>query len=162
MSCTMYTTDGHYVWAVYLHLLLQCGRVRDQPELPLACTPSRSSMPAYIRGTAHEQLMHSVISADACPLLLARFVFCLLFDPKDGGYILLRNVSRLSTGYTALYPRRYNSVRTTDPTKLLWPAILMSVFQNCVKLLHEWVGSAISHGTQKSQVWNETWNILNW
>jgi hypothetical protein len=31
-------------------------------------------------------------------------IFLGLFDPEDGGDILLRNVSRLSTNYTALYP----------------------------------------------------------
>jgi hypothetical protein len=30
----------------------------------------------------------------------------LFFDPKDGGDMFLQNVGWLSTGYTALYPRR--------------------------------------------------------
>jgi hypothetical protein len=33
----------------------------------------------------------------------------LFFDSGDGGDIILRNVDRLSTEYTALYPRRKNS-----------------------------------------------------
>jgi hypothetical protein len=33
----------------------------------------------------------------------------LFFDPEDGGEMFLRNVGRLSTDYTALYPRRYYS-----------------------------------------------------
>jgi hypothetical protein len=32
----------------------------------------------------------------------------LLFNPDEGGDILLRNVGGLSTDYTALYPRRKN------------------------------------------------------
>jgi hypothetical protein len=31
------------------------------------------------------------------------------FDPEDEGDILLQNVGWLSTDYTALYPRRYDS-----------------------------------------------------
>jgi hypothetical protein len=40
-------------------------------------------------------------------------LLCLLFDPEEGGDIFLRNVGWLSTGYTALYPRRWNSSKRT-------------------------------------------------
>jgi hypothetical protein len=33
----------------------------------------------------------------------------LLFDPEGGGKNFLRNLGEPLTGYTALYPRRYNS-----------------------------------------------------
>jgi hypothetical protein len=36
----------------------------------------------------------------------AGILLCLFFDPEDGGDMFLRNVGRLSTDYTALYPRR--------------------------------------------------------
>jgi hypothetical protein len=36
------------------------------------------------------------------------FLFVSFFDPEAGGNMLLRNVGWLSTGYTALYPRREN------------------------------------------------------
>jgi hypothetical protein len=37
-------------------------------------------------------------------------VSCLTYyDPEDGGDMFLRNVGRLSTDYTALYPRRQKS-----------------------------------------------------
>jgi hypothetical protein len=37
------------------------------------------------------------------------FLLGLFFDPEDGGDMFLQNVSRLSTDYAALYPRRQNS-----------------------------------------------------
>jgi hypothetical protein len=50
-----------------------------------------------------------------------------LFNPQDGGDMFLRNVSRLSTNYTTLYPRRHNSwtlklslyLDTSQPIKLM-------------------------------------------
>jgi hypothetical protein len=36
----------------------------------------------------------------------AAFLLCLYFDLENGGDMFLRNVSWLSTDYTALYPRR--------------------------------------------------------
>jgi hypothetical protein len=33
----------------------------------------------------------------------------LFFDPEDGDHMFLRNVGRLSTNYTAMYPRREDS-----------------------------------------------------
>jgi hypothetical protein len=39
----------------------------------------------------------------------AGFLTGLLFDPEDGGDMILRNVTTLSTSYTALQPRIYNS-----------------------------------------------------
>jgi hypothetical protein len=33
-----------------------------------------------------------------------------LFDPEDGSDMFLRNISRISTHYSALYPRSYNSL----------------------------------------------------
>jgi hypothetical protein len=33
----------------------------------------------------------------------------LFFDPEAGADMLLRNIGKLSTGYTAIYPRRYDS-----------------------------------------------------
>jgi hypothetical protein len=35
--------------------------------------------------------------------------FWLILRPEDGGDMFLGNAGRLSTGYTALYPRKYNS-----------------------------------------------------
>jgi hypothetical protein len=44
----------------------------------------------------------------------------LLFNPEEVGDMFLRNVSWLSREYTALFPRRQNSIivspRATDPT----------------------------------------------
>jgi hypothetical protein len=37
------------------------------------------------------------------------FLLFLFFDPEDGGDMPLRNIGRLSTDYTALYPQRKNS-----------------------------------------------------
>jgi hypothetical protein len=42
-------------------------------------------------------------------LLHAGFLLDLFFDPADGGDMYLRSIGRLSTDYTALYPRRQNS-----------------------------------------------------
>jgi hypothetical protein len=39
----------------------------------------------------------------------ARFLRGLFFDPEDGGDQFLRNVGRLSTDHTMLYPKRYYS-----------------------------------------------------
>jgi hypothetical protein len=41
----------------------------------------------------------------ACCLLHAGFLLGLLFNPEDGGDILLRNFGWLSKDYTALYPK---------------------------------------------------------
>jgi hypothetical protein len=40
----------------------------------------------------------------ACHLQLD-FLLDLFFDPEDGGKMFLRNDGRISTDYTALYPR---------------------------------------------------------
>jgi hypothetical protein len=40
------------------------------------------------------------------PLKVNRSFEGTFFDAEDGGYMFLRNVGRLSTDYTALYPRR--------------------------------------------------------
>jgi hypothetical protein len=45
----------------------------------------------------------------ACCLLNAGFLLGSLFNPEDKAAMFLRNVGSLSTGYTALYPRRENS-----------------------------------------------------
>jgi hypothetical protein len=39
----------------------------------------------------------------------AAFLLGLFLDPEDGGHMFLRNVGFLSTNYTALSPRRWNS-----------------------------------------------------
>jgi hypothetical protein len=44
------------------------------------------------------------LASSVCYLLHAGFMLGVLFDPEDGGDIFLRNVGRLSTDYTALYP----------------------------------------------------------
>jgi hypothetical protein len=44
-----------------------------------------------------------------CYLLHAGFLLGLFFDREDEGDMFHRNVGWLSTDYTALYPRRYNS-----------------------------------------------------
>jgi hypothetical protein len=41
--------------------------------------------------------------------MLGFFLLGLFFDPDDGGEIFLRNVSRFSTDYMALYPRKQNT-----------------------------------------------------
>jgi hypothetical protein len=52
----------------------------------------------------------------------AGLLFGLFFDPEDEGDMLLRNVGWFSTDYTALYPRRYNTlwIRKTI-RKWPWP-----------------------------------------
>jgi hypothetical protein len=42
-------------------------------------------------------------------LLLSGFFLGLQVEPEDEGDVFLRSVGRLSTDYTALYPRRQNS-----------------------------------------------------
>jgi hypothetical protein len=49
-------------------------------------------------------------SCSACYLLHVGFLLGWLFDPEDGGDMFLRNVSWLSTDYTALYLSRQNSL----------------------------------------------------
>jgi hypothetical protein len=44
-----------------------------------------------------------------CYLLYLGFLLGLFFDPEDGGDIFFRNIGSLSTDYTMLYLRRYNS-----------------------------------------------------
>jgi hypothetical protein len=48
--------------------------------------------------------MKQEASSTLLPLLRARFLLALFFDPEDGGDILLQNVDWLSTDYTALIP----------------------------------------------------------
>jgi hypothetical protein len=45
-----------------------------------------------------------------CHLLSCCFLLDLFLDPEVRGNIFLQNVGWLSTGYTALYPRRQNSL----------------------------------------------------
>jgi hypothetical protein len=45
----------------------------------------------------------------ACQLLYTGFLLDLFFDPEGGSDMFLWNINRLSTDYTALYPRKYNS-----------------------------------------------------
>jgi hypothetical protein len=45
-------------------------------------------------------------SVSTCYLLHAGFLLDLFSDPEDEGDMILRNVGRLSTDYTALHPRR--------------------------------------------------------
>jgi hypothetical protein len=49
----------------------------------------------------------------ACYQIHYSFFLGLFFDTEDGGDLFLRNVGWLSTDYTALFPRRENSSRTT-------------------------------------------------
>jgi hypothetical protein len=44
-----------------------------------------------------------------CYLLNVCFLLDFFFDPEDGGDMFVQNVGRLSTDYTALFLRRYNS-----------------------------------------------------
>jgi hypothetical protein len=48
----------------------------------------------------------SFVESTACFLLHAGSLIGLFFDPKNGGEMLFRNVSWLSTDCTALYPKR--------------------------------------------------------
>jgi hypothetical protein len=41
-------------------------------------------------------------------LLHVSLLLGLLFDPEAGADMLLRNVGKLSTGYTVIYPRGYD------------------------------------------------------
>jgi hypothetical protein len=43
-------------------------------------------------------------------MLPADFFFGLLIAPEDGGGKFLRNVGSFSTNYTAIYPRKQNSL----------------------------------------------------
>jgi hypothetical protein len=58
-----------------------------RPNTFISCLPSQVQRPR-----------------SACYLIHAGFFLGLFFDPEDGGNIFLRNVCRLSTGYTALCP----------------------------------------------------------
>jgi hypothetical protein len=42
-------------------------------------------------------------------MLLSGYSFALILDAKDEGFKFLRNVSRLSPGHTALYPRTHKT-----------------------------------------------------
>jgi hypothetical protein len=44
-------------------------------------------------------------------LLHAGFLLAVFFDPEGGGDMFIRHIGWLSTDYTALCPRRYNSFR---------------------------------------------------
>jgi hypothetical protein len=45
--------------------------------------------------------------AELCFITVSCWIlFVLVFEPEDAGDMFLRNVDRLSTDYTALYPRR--------------------------------------------------------
>jgi hypothetical protein len=62
------------------------------------------------------------VNVQICGLcLLVAFLFDLLCSSEDGGEIFLRNIYELSSGYTALYPKSYNS---SEPLKgwlkILW------------------------------------------
>jgi hypothetical protein len=54
-----------------------------------------------------------------CYPIRAGFFLGFLFDPENGGDMFLRNVDSLSTVYTALYLRRYNSSIGTPVHNLL-------------------------------------------
>jgi hypothetical protein len=58
--------------------------------------------------TKIRQLMTSKLGS-ACRWLHAGFLVGFFFNPENGGDMFLRNVSRFSTNYTALYPRRQKS-----------------------------------------------------
>jgi hypothetical protein len=59
------------------------------------------------KGTHRLHLQGRKISrAGLAQHLLSSFLFCLFFDPEDGGDVFLRNVEWISTDYTALYRRR--------------------------------------------------------
>jgi hypothetical protein len=48
-----------------------------------------------------------VAAVSACRLLLAGFLFGILFDPEDGGIAFLRSVGGLVPNYTTFHSRRY-------------------------------------------------------
>jgi hypothetical protein len=50
---------------------------------------------------------------DTCYMLHAGFLLGSLLDAERGSNMFLRNVCRLSTDYTALYPNRQNSSETS-------------------------------------------------
>jgi hypothetical protein len=54
----------------------------------------------------HMQHYESGGERELCYQLHTGLFLGLLFDPQDGGHMMLRNVGCLSTDYTALYPRR--------------------------------------------------------
>jgi hypothetical protein len=49
---------------------------------------------------------NAVYSFESQPMLA--FFLWLLFNPKVGGYIFLRNFGWISSVYSKIYPRRYN------------------------------------------------------
>jgi hypothetical protein len=62
--------------------------------------------------------------------LSINFLLGSFLDPEDGGDMFLRNVSCLSTDYTALCPRRHifitTAVGTSDPIQQHFPACRLS------------------------------------
>jgi hypothetical protein len=61
---------------------------------------------------------------------------CLFFDPEDGGDMFLRNVSWLSTDYTALYLRRWYSSKTFKFINLLKSIFVCTTEIICVPQSH--------------------------
>jgi hypothetical protein len=59
---------------------------------------SEALLATHFHGLCSEALLTSCFNAG--------FLLGLFFDPEFEGDMLLRNVGRLSTNYTALYPRR--------------------------------------------------------
>jgi hypothetical protein len=55
------------------------------------------------------QTHKSILEILVFHLLSAGFSICLSFNPEDGGNKLIRNVSRLSPYYMAVYPRSQGS-----------------------------------------------------
>jgi hypothetical protein len=73
------------------------------------------SLPDYLSRNISEEfflssgIQRSVVRWMSTDFSVSGFSLVLLFNPKDGGNMFLRNISWHSTNYTALYLERHNS-----------------------------------------------------